>query len=335
MDNLQRFRAPARASRTQGQQGNNMRIVLLGAPGSGKGTQAQRLTRLRGAPQVSSGDLLRDALARGTEVGLKAKAAMDAGELVSDDLVLALIRERLSRPDALRGFILDGFPRNIAQAEALQRMLASLGQPLDAVVLMDIDPAILKKRLTGRRNCARCGRVFNIYTSPPDASTPCVDGTLAHDLRQRPDDNEETIGNRLDVYAAQTRPLIDLYRERGLLRVVDAQGEVEEVFARLEAAVGVAPGGVAAAGALASGARPARAHRAARRRSVAQTARTTGRGKSARRSPLRRKKKVKSQKAKSQKPKSTGRAAAQGRRSRASAKRPAKRTRQSRPRRPK
>ncbi len=298
-----------------------MRIVLLGAPGSGKGTQAQRLTRLRGAPQVSSGDLLRDAVARGTELGLRAKAAMDAGELVSDELVLALIRERLGRPDALHGFILDGFPRNIAQAEALQRMLASLGQPLDAVVLMDVDPAVLSKRLTGRRNCARCGRVFNIHTSPPDASTPCVDGTPNHDLRQRPDDNEETIGNRLEVYAAQTRPLIDHYRDRGLLRVVDAQGEVDEVFARLEAAVGAT--------------RPARPHRGARRRSAAKGSRGTGRAKSARRSPLRRKKQGTGPKAKAQKAKSKARTAAKARRSRAVAKRPTKRTRQSRPRRPK
>jgi adenylate kinase len=213
-----------------------MRIVLLGAPGSGKGTQAQRLTSLRGVPQVSSGDLLRDAVARGTELGMKAKAAMDAGELVSDDLVLALIRERLSRPDALHGFILDGFPRNSSQAVALGNMLGKLGQPLDAVVLMDVDPAILMKRLTGRRNCARCGRVFNIHTSPPTAETPCVEGQ-DHDLRQRNDDREETIRNRLDVYAAQTQPLIEHYRQHGLLRKVDASGEVEEVAARLEGAV--------------------------------------------------------------------------------------------------
>jgi len=213
-----------------------MRIVLLGAPGSGKGTQAQRLTSLRRVPQVSSGDLLRDAVARGTELGLKAKAAMDAGALVSDDLVLALIRERLSRPDALHGFILDGFPRNSSQAVALDNMLGKLGQPLEGVVLLDVDPAILMKRLTGRRNCARCGRVFNIYTSPPTADTPCVDGQ-EHDLRQRADDKEETIRNRLDVYAAQTQPLIEHYRRHGLLREVDASGEVGEVAARLERAV--------------------------------------------------------------------------------------------------
>jgi len=214
-----------------------MRIVLLGAPGSGKGTQAQKLVKQYGAPQVSSGDLLRDAVARRTELGLEAKVAMDAGELVSDELVLALIRERLSRPDALHGFILDGFPRNIAQAKALNGALERLGQPIDAVVLMNIDPAILLKRLTGRRSCSRCGRLFNIHTSPPTADTPCVDGGLEHALVQRPDDNEDTIRNRLEVYDAQTRPLIDHYRKLGLLCDVDAVGDVEEVFARLERAV--------------------------------------------------------------------------------------------------
>lgn len=190
-----------------------------------------------GVPQVSSGDLLRDAVARGTELGLKAKAVMDSGALVSDAVVLALIRERLSRPDAQRGFILDGFPRNITQAKALRELLDQLGQPLEAVLLMSIDPAILLKRLTGRRCCARCGRLFNIYTSPPTADTPCIDGGNEHQLVQRPDDHEDTIRKRLDVYAVQTRPLIDHYRAQGLLRTVDAEGDVEQVLARLERAV--------------------------------------------------------------------------------------------------
>src|SRR5262245_44753010 len=260
-----------------------MRIVLLGAPGSGKGTQAQRLTQMRGVPQISSGDLLRDAVARGTELGVKAKAAMDAGQLVSDELVLALIRERLSRPDALRGFILDGFPRNISQAEALSEMLTRLGQPLDAVVLLDVtQPAVLAKRISGRRHCARCGRVFNIHTSPPTADTPCVDGQSEHDLRQRQDDNEDTIRNRLEVYAEQTRPLIDHYRRLSLLRVVPAEGEVGEVFARLEAAV--------AGGKAKRAARRSRARRAApptRRRAGAR-----GSAKTARRSRRKNKKKT-------------------------------------------
>lgn len=210
-----------------------MRLVLLGAPGSGKGTQAQRLVETHGIPQVSTGDLLRDAVARRTPLGLEAKAAMDAGKLVADEIVLALLRERLDRPDAARGFILDGYPRNVAQAEALARLLAEMKQPLDAVVLMDVDTGVLFKRLTGRRTCRRCARVFNVYTNPPPASGGC-EGGQSHDLFQRADDNEETIGSRLEVYEKQTRPLVAHYRRRGLLRKVDAEGELGEVFARLE-----------------------------------------------------------------------------------------------------
>jgi adenylate kinase len=187
--------------------------------------------------QVSSGDLLRDAVTRGTELGRKAKAAMDAGELVSDELVLGLIRERLNHPDARHGFILDGFPRNLAQAQALDALLADLGQPIDGVVLMRVDTPNLMRRLTGRRSCSVCGRSFNIYTSPPTADTPCRGGKLEHQLVQRPDDKEEVIRNRLEVYAAQTQPLAEHYRGRGLLREVDAEGTMDAVFARLEQAL--------------------------------------------------------------------------------------------------
>jgi len=219
-----------------------MRLVLLGAPGSGKGTQAQRLVETHRIPQVSTGDLLRDAVARRTPLGLEAKAAMDAGKLVADGIVLALLRERLDRPDAARGFILDGYPRNVAQAEALSKLLAEMDQPLDAVVLMDVDTKVLFKRLTGRRTCRRCARVFNVYTNPPPASGGC-EGGQSHDLFQRADDNEQTIGSRLEVYEKQTRPLVSHYRRRGLLRKVDAEGELDTVFARLE---NVLPAAVAA-----------------------------------------------------------------------------------------
>ena len=144
-----------------------MRIVLLGAPGSGKGTQSQLLVKSYGVPQISTGDLLREAVAAGTALGLRAKSAMDAGKLVDDVTVLGMIRERLSQADTANGFILDGFPRNIAQADALQTVLREIGQPLDAVVLLNLDLGILFKRLTGRRICQDCGQVFNIYTSPP------------------------------------------------------------------------------------------------------------------------------------------------------------------------
>jgi adenylate kinase len=210
-----------------------MRLVLLGAPGSGKGTQAQRLVEKHGIPQVSTGDLLRDAVARQTPLGLEARSAMDAGRLVADEIVLAMIRERLAQPDAARGFILDGFPRNVAQADALTKLLAGMGQPLDAVVLLDVDTQVLFRRLTGRRTCRRCARVFNVYTNPPGEVADC-DGGLQHDLFQRPDDNEQTIAQRLQVYGEQTEPLVAYYRRRRLLKVVDATGDLDAVFTRLE-----------------------------------------------------------------------------------------------------
>jgi adenylate kinase len=214
-----------------------MRIVLLGAPGSGKGTQAQRLIDRHGVPQISTGDLLRAAVAAGTELGRHAKSIMDAGKLVDDATMLGIIRERLGQPDVRRGFILDGFPRTIAQADGLHALLTELGQPLDAVVLMNVDPEQLFKRLTGRRTCRTCQRVFNVYTAPPSVPPPCGGQCETPDLFQRPDDSEETIGKRLSVYEAQTRPLVDYYRDRGMLRVVDAEGDIDAVTRRLEQAL--------------------------------------------------------------------------------------------------
>ncbi|WP_241520829.1 adenylate kinase [Steroidobacter cummioxidans] len=210
-----------------------MRIVLLGAPGSGKGTQAQRLMAKYGVPQVSSGDLLRDAVARGTELGKQAKSVMDAGQLVSDEIVLGLIRERLSRADAANGFILDGFPRNIDQANALNALLKEIGQPLDAVLLLDVRNQTLMQRLAGRRICQKCGTVYNIHSLPPGTTTCAKDGT---ELYQRPDDKEEVIGKRLAVYDQQTKPLVAHYSKLGLLRKVAGEGELEQVFERMEAA---------------------------------------------------------------------------------------------------
>jgi adenylate kinase len=210
-----------------------MRIVLLGAPGSGKGTQAQRLMGKYGVPQVSSGDLLRDAVARGTELGKQAKSVMDAGQLVSDDIVLGLIRERLSRDDAANGFILDGFPRNIDQANSLNALLEEIDQPLDAVLLLDVRNQTLMQRLAGRRICQKCGTVYNIHSLPAGVTTCEKDGT---ELYQRPDDKEEVIGKRLAVYDQQTKPLIEHYSKLGLLRKVAGEGELEEVSERMEAA---------------------------------------------------------------------------------------------------
>lgn len=212
-----------------------MRIVLLGAPGSGKGTQAQKLTAERGLVQLSTGDLLRAAVAQRTPLGLKAKAAMDAGTLVSDEIVLGMIRERLASPDVAGAYILDGFPRNLEQARALDALLGELDQTLDAVVLMRVDFDILMKRLTGRRTCSKTGKVLNIHFSSKAELDACIEA--GGELLKREDDNEETIKRRLKVYDRETAPLVEHYRERGLLRVVDAEGRVEEVYRRFLAAL--------------------------------------------------------------------------------------------------
>ncbi len=208
-----------------------MRIVLLGAPGSGKGTQARRLMAEWNIPQVSTGDMLREAAAAGTRLGVRAKATMDAGDLVSDDLVLGIIAERLARPDAEDGFILDGFPRTTEQALGLEDLLDEMQTPLDAAVLLDVDFDILLKRLTGRRTCSKTGKLLNIYFSPQEEIDACLES--GGELIQREDDNEETISNRLDVYRERTEPLVDFYRERGKLLFVDADGSIEDVFERL------------------------------------------------------------------------------------------------------
>ena len=207
-----------------------MRIVLLGAPGSGKGTQAKKLMAERNIPQISTGDMLREAVATGTRFGQKAKTIMDAGDLVSDDIMLGIISERLSQDDAAEGFILDGFPRTEKQALDLEELLDQLGTPLDAAVLMDVDFDVLMKRLTGRRTCSLTGKLLNVYFSSQDELDECTNA--GGELIQREDDNEETISNRLDVYRRQTEPLVDFYNERDRLKTVDADGSVLEVYAR-------------------------------------------------------------------------------------------------------
>ena len=214
-----------------------MRIVFLGAPGSGKGTQSQRLVERHGIPQVSTGDLLRAHVREGTELGRRAKSVMDAGQLVDDATILGMVRERLAAPDAARGFILDGFPRTVPQAEGLEQMLAAIGQPLDAAVLFDVDSGLLVKRISGRRTCQDCGRVFNVHTAPPPVPPPCGGQCETPRLVQRPDDKEETVARRLEVYEEQTRPLVGFYEQRGLLRSIDAEGDLPTVTARLEAAL--------------------------------------------------------------------------------------------------
>jgi adenylate kinase len=273
-----------------------MRIVLLGAPGSGKGTQAQRLQAKYGVPQVSSGDLLRDAVARGTDLGKQAKAVMESGQLVSDDIVLGLIRDRLSRKDAAAGFILDGFPRNIDQANSLGALLREIGQPLDAVLLLDVRRETLMQRLAGRRICPKCGTVYNVHSLPPGTTTCPREGA---ELYQRPDDREEVIGKRLEVYEQQTRPLVEHYTKIGLLRAVAGEGELDEVFERMEAAALAKPVPAAKVRLSSTPSRPrkvprarAAAKSAARRRSAA--AKSARKSQSAKARVVRRKSKSKS-----------------------------------------
>ena len=209
-----------------------MRIVFLGAPGSGKGTQAKQLMAEFGFPQVSTGDLLRAAVAAESELGLRAKAAMDAGELVTDEIVLGIIAERLAEEDCADGFILDGYPRNLQQAEDLQPVLSDIGQNLDAAVLLDVDMDILMKRLTGRRTCSTSGKLLNIYFSPQEEIDACLNE--GGELIQRDDDNEATIANRLRIYREQTEPLVDFYREAGLLQIVQGEGDIAEIYAQLK-----------------------------------------------------------------------------------------------------
>jgi adenylate kinase len=212
-----------------------MRIVLLGAPGSGKGTQAKKLMERYAIPQVSTGDLLRAAVAAGTPLGLKAKAVMAAGALVDDAIVIGMIRERLQQSDARNGFILDGFPRSNVQAEALDRLLAELGQPLDRALLLDVNFDSLLKRLTGRRTCRDCGQMYNVYYSPP--RTPGICDKEGGTLEQRADDNEETISKRLKVYQQQTEPLVGYYRQQGKLATVEGEGTIEGIYGRIVAAL--------------------------------------------------------------------------------------------------
>jgi adenylate kinase len=208
-----------------------VRLILLGPPGAGKGTQAQRLSDRLGIPQVSTGDILRAAVAAGTPLGREAKGYMDQGALVPDGVVIGIMRERLAAPDCARGYILDGFPRTAAQAEALGETLQALGTPLTAVVSLTVDPEELVRRLSGRRSCGSCGAAYHLETAPPRRAGVC--DRCGGALLQREDDREETIRKRLAVYREQTAPLVAYYRGRGLLKEVDGRGDVSEVFARI------------------------------------------------------------------------------------------------------
>lgn len=208
-----------------------MNIVLLGAPGAGKGTQAAKLVEEFATPHISTGDILRAAVKNQTELGKKAKGYMDAGDLVPDSLIIDLMDERLREPDCEKGFILDGFPRTTAQAVALDDMLVRLERPLDAALLVDVDPEVIIKRLTERRCCKECGYIG----TAADATCPKCSG----EMYQRDDDNETTVRNRLDVYAKSTSPLIDYYKGKGLLKSVDGDRPVDTVYVDVKALLGL------------------------------------------------------------------------------------------------
>ncbi|GMQ87927.1 MAG: hypothetical protein BMS9Abin08_1141 [Gammaproteobacteria bacterium] len=212
-----------------------MRLVLLGAPGCGKGTQGQRLAERYKIPEISTGDLLRQAVAAGTALGKAAKVVMDAGKLVSDDIVLGVIGERMKLPDARKGFILVGFPRNLAQAEQLDELFEELGQPIDLALLIEVEVDSILQRLLGRRTCMSCGASYNIFYAPPRMDDGC-DACGGH-LKRRSDDNEETIGNRLRIYESQTLPVVERYREQGRLRVIQGIGDIDDVFKAVSKAI--------------------------------------------------------------------------------------------------
>jgi len=214
-----------------------VRLVLLGPPGAGKGTQARMLESKLHAPQVASGDLLRAAVKNRTPLGVEARRYMDKGALVPDELVLKLIEERLNQPDAAGGFILDGFPRNVAQAETLARMLENRGEKLDRVVALIVPDAEIVKRISGRRTCRNCGAMYHLIYDPPRNVGVCNE--CHGELYQREDDAEETVRMRLKVYAESTRPLLEHYGRLGLLSEIDGMGATEEIERRILRALGV------------------------------------------------------------------------------------------------
>ena len=212
------------------------RVAFLGPPGAGKGTQARELAQEWRVPHLATGDMLREAVAAGTPLGREAKGYMDQGALVPDDVIIRMMGERLGKADAGRGFILDGFPRTIAQAEALAKLLKDLGQTLDTVIYFDVSEPELLRRLTGRRVCRACGHSYHMTSNPPKRAGVCDE--CGGELYQRDDDAETTVRKRLDVYQRQTAPLLDYYRQRSLLATVSGEGPLATIRDAIRAASG-------------------------------------------------------------------------------------------------
>lgn len=213
-----------------------MKLILMGPPGAGKGTQAEKLVELYQIPHISTGDMFRKAQKDGTALGLKAKSYMDQGQLVPDEVTVGIVKERLAEDDCKDGFLLDGFPRTVQQADALDGILNELGMELDRVVNIEVDKTFLVDRLTGRRVCRACGATFHITNKAPKVEGVC--DKCGGELYQRNDDKVETVSNRLDVYAAQTAPLIEYYQSKGIMSSIDGSKSMEEVLADICAALG-------------------------------------------------------------------------------------------------
>lgn len=213
-----------------------MRIILLGPPGAGKGTQAAMLVEKLHIPHISTGDMFRQAIKEGTPLGKKAKEFMDAGQLVPDEVTVGIVKERVGQEDCREGFLLDGFPRTVAQAEVLDTILDEIGSALDATVSIEVPREKLVTRLTGRRVCKKCGATYHLEFNPPEKAGVC--GKCSGELIQRSDDTEETVLNRLNVYEKQTAPLINYYKEKGLLKEIDGDGPIDQVMVKIGQGLG-------------------------------------------------------------------------------------------------